>query len=331
MDGDVPSEVFSYLVHRYTIGPQSDYFKFLFSKNNSFSESLERKSKFEFPVGVGVNRQHFEDFLDFLYDTTATTAGTDALSELDTNKALGMLYFADYFGIERVRAKAKEFLRSRLEELSPSSSCFVEELSRIYAMTESLSEEELSDAIANRCLNVPIFFHNVWSHLQGLELQRTLLYRLCKEREKTKPMNKFWSVQIGNIGIRFPAIVDKELFSKATSKEIMPEIETVHSALVLMKEERRLGLDERDTDELTCLQQRCTDEIYNRMSSVSRISKYLTPKEVVKELRGLKPAVMESFVLRTMGCKEFSTEYAGFDVALERTVGALQTSYRAHT
>mmetsp|Transcript_7166 Transcript_7166/g.17462 ORF Transcript_7166/g.17462 Transcript_7166/m.17462 type:complete len:386 (+) Transcript_7166:130-1287(+) len=302
-DDEVPSEVFSYLVHRYTIGPQSDYFNFLFGKSNFFSESIDRKSKFEFSADVGVNHQHFEDFLDLLYDkTTITPAGTKAVSELNTNKAIGMLYFADYFGIELVRAEATDFLRSRIDvqSNSPPSSCSVEELSKIYTMTESLSVEELSDAISKRCLDVPILFHNIWSQFQNVELQRELLHRLCRERAKSKPMAKSWSVQIGNLSVRYPGVFNKELFLKATNQEIMPDIETLNSALVLMKEERRLGLDERGTDELTCLQQRCTDKIYNRMSVVSRVTKYLTPKEVVKELRALKPAVMESFVLRMM-------------------------------
>jgi hypothetical protein len=45
-DDDDYDEVFSYSVHRYTMGPQSLYFSFVFSGDNRFSESQG--------VGVGV-------------------------------------------------------------------------------------------------------------------------------------------------------------------------------------------------------------------------------------------------------------------------------------
>lgn len=299
-------ETISYLVHRYAIGPQSTYFNVAFDDNNGFSESRERRSTIQFPADREITRDHFEGLLDFVYDNN-----TIKRLELDPDKALAMLYLADYFGIETAREQVQAFLRSELN--SPTCSGLF--LAKLYGLAELLSMEELQDAIANtkfrqrlsikelhdaitndiRLDTMPLFFPSFWSGLQKPELKHECLHRMCRIRKKRCDKTTSWSALISCAIIDSPQVVDKDLFSKLTEKEIMPYVETLHAALIILKHEKFLGLDRRDWDWLTCLQQRCIKAIYNEMWEKQSIQLwrlvYSTPEEVLNDLRGLKPSV----------------------------------------
>ena len=93
----------------------------------------------------------------------------------------------------------------------------------------------------------------------------------------------------------------------------MPEIFTVNDALELFRHEHPLGLNEREVDELTCLQHRCTERLFERKKGAWRLLEFpqqlfrspvrfepSTPKETIKNVRGLKPAVIESLLMQAV-------------------------------
>ncbi len=300
-------ETISYLVHRYAIGPQSTYFNVAFDDNNGFSESRVRRSTIQLPADRDITRTHFEYFLDFMYDSS-----TIKKLELDPDKALAMLYLADYFGVQTAREQVQKFLQSELN--SPTCSGLF--LAKLYSLAEFLSLEELQDAIANtkfrqrlsikvlydaitndiRLDTMPLFFPSFWSGLKKPELKHECLHRMCRVRKKRRDKTSSWSALISCAIIDSPQVVDKDLFSELTEKEIMPYVETLHAALIILKHEKLLGLDRRDWDWLTCLQQRCTkaiyDELWERQSIQLWRLVYATPEEILDDLRRLKPSVV---------------------------------------
>ena len=290
-DHDDHDVVFSYLVHRYTVGPQCKYFAAVFRDSNGFSESQKKRSIIEFPVDEsGVNHQYFEDFLDFLYD-----ARSEKYLEFEPNKGLAMLYFADYFGIETVREQALEFLLHKIVSVDFSE---MKWLAKLYMLAESLSIEELQDAIAKKACNRLVLFSAFLRGLYTQECQREFVLRICLEYKKTDEMSHYLSSMIRAC----PDIFDNDLFSELTEKENMPKIDSQHVSLDLLQHEQLLGLDEKESDELTCLQRRCIDQLYDRKEGVWRFVLLSSPKRTLARLRGLKPAVIESLLLRTLEC-----------------------------
>jgi hypothetical protein len=304
-DNHGDEEVVSYRVHRYIMGLQSQYFNIVFRHDHAFSESHERRSAIEFPAHTGITRQHFEDFLDFLYDTR-----TNKKLELDSDKGLAMLYLADYFGLEKIREQALEFLRSQLT----SRTCSEAWLAKLYLLAEFLSIEELQDAIARiRSSFSMLYFpsYEWWSRLQRPELQREFLCRMCTERQKANDTTNPWSSIIAGAISAAPDSVDRDLFVKLTNKETMPVIETLHTSVILLQHECRLRLDDWESNELTCLQQRCTSVIHRELYGGDERIKlwrfvFATPEDVRTVLRGLKPSILRTIDQRHFAAVEGS-------------------------
>ena len=211
-------DVVSYLVHRFKIGPQSNYFKSIFREKNHFSEATKKMSTVEFPVGIPVLLQpsHFEHFLDFLY-TNIVPGGWDK------QEMLSLLYLADYFGVEDLRSQAVDRIRYNLAFETSH-----EWIANAYHLADSLSIEEFLFTIewVSRCNSD--YFTGVWGKLATIDLQRKFMHRLCQTKksdarnvtEEFFIRNLEWRTLVLHVLQSSPDVVDEELFSKITDKDI---------------------------------------------------------------------------------------------------------------
>lgn len=297
----------SYLVHRYRIGSQSEYFHSIFRDNDIFSERHERRSVIEFPADAPVNLHYgfFEHLLSYFYCDDARRKASTLNEDVD----LPMLYLADYFGVTNLRKKALKAIRSKLE---PKHSAPMEWVAKLYRLAEALSIEEFQDSIAMICHDDSSCFRGVWELLQTSDLKRKLLYHISRLRTKMPDKGTTWSPSVTYVIRSNPEIVDKDLFSELTDKDILRPIDlTLDDAIEYLKHEHRLGLDEREVDRLTCLQQRCTDVLYDRKSGNWEVSPSFTPDRILDSLLKLKPVIMKSLVLRAI---ERNNQYADSEV-----------------
>jgi hypothetical protein len=322
IDVKLEDNVFSYLVHRCFIGNQSSYFSSVFSDENRFSESQKKRSIIDLRESTVVNKENFEDLLDFLYDTRR-----EKELKLDQDKALCMLYFADYFGIKTALDQTLTFLQTQLEKSTLSGHW----LSQLYSLAEPLSLKNLQDTIAIKCHDRPTLFLDFWSCLcAGDVLHRKFLRRMCWHRKTGWLSRKHpWSTHLASIISNNLCIVDINLFPLLTEKNVMPDIETVESALILLKHEKFLGLDEKEMNELTCLQQRCTDRIYDKRKKVWRSENSISPKEIVERLRYLKPALMEILMVQSMECNSDRSEQGAAQNRFEQQTQLYRVRRRA--
>ena len=298
----------SYLVHRYRIGCQSEYFDSIFRDNSDiFSERHERRSVIEFPADAPVNLHYgfFEHLLSYFYCDDARRKASTLNEDVD----LPMLYLADYFGVKKLRKKALNAIRSKLQR---KHSVPMEWVAKLYRLAEALSIEEFQDSIAIMCHNDTSCFRGVWGLLQTSDLKHKLLYRICCLRKKIPDKGTTWSPSATYVIRSNPEIVDKDLFSKLTDKDILRPIDlSLDDAIEYLKHEYRLGLDERNVDRLTCLQQRCTDVLYDRKSGNWEVSPSFTPDRILNSLLKLKSAIIQSLLLRAI---ERNNQYADDEV-----------------
>ncbi len=289
-------EPVSYLVHRFKIGPQSNYFKSIFRDKNQFSEATSRISTIEFPVGIPMHLSpsHFEHFLDCLYSNARG-------GESDKEELLSLLYLADYFGVEELRSQAIDRIRYKLA-FEPSH----EWIANAYQLADSLSIEEFLFTIEWVCRCNLDYFTGVWGNLATIDLQRNLMDRLCQAK-KSDPRNVSkhflihyhkkleWQKLVLHVLKSSPNVVDEALFSKITDKDNFNLWSWgIENALAFLKHEQRLKLDEPENMKLTQLQEFCIEWLCDTPNTDG------DPEETVKTLNKLKPAIMQNLLFQLM-------------------------------
>jgi hypothetical protein len=175
----------------------------------------------------------------------------------------------------------------------------VDWLAKLYSLADKLSIEEFQVTIAKTCHDHHAVFGCVWKAMQTSDVKRKLLYRMCTFRKKSPEKNEKWHQCVTLIFQSNPEIIDDDLFSELTNKEVLGGLNGFDESIKYLQHEHRLRLDESELDKLTCLQQKCIDSVYD---SKNRRWKFWnsTPNEIMKILRQLKPAITESLLLRTM-------------------------------
>lgn len=122
----------SYLVHRFKLGPRSDYFQSVFNEKCNFAGSREHRCTIRFPVEmpIDVTFDHFERFLDYFY--------LDAPLEWNEGEFLSLLYLADYFCVNDLREHTLELVRYNIVR-----TCSCDWMAQAYQLAETLSIQEL--------------------------------------------------------------------------------------------------------------------------------------------------------------------------------------------
>ena len=295
-DGDNEVVYSYYSVHRFIIGWQSEYFKSIFRRldnDNGFAESHQKRSTIIFSKHTVVTRKHFETLLNYLYDTTGQTLA------LIPSNAVAMVYLADYFGIKSLKERVQTFIRWKIEIISTDRSHFdaSELLATFYRDAKSVAMGELQDAVVQVCAARPYVLSK---HYDLSKMSDIKFWYRGRRDLANHTMDRSWCTNVTDFIEIYSEFIDNEIFRALIEKESLPKIYTVEAALILLKEEHSRYLDGiNENDQLTCLQQRCTDALYDKENSRFRETA-LTPPHILEEVRKLNPAVMESLLLRAM-------------------------------
>ena len=294
-DGNEASDVVSYSVHRYQLGLQSEYFEGIFrdSDEGRFSESHQKCSTIKLPTPI-IKIQHFEYLLDYLYTSKF---------RLDSNNAIPMVYFGDYFGIIPLKERAQSFIRKIIATAhtcaseTDTSVSFSMILSMLYKDATIQTMEELQEAIVYVCACEPALMSKDTELSKIPDIQFwSLVSAAKKSHPQNKSSNKLWSINICNFIVLHSDIVDHKIFCKLTHKDSLPII-SANVALVLMEQQHQRVEDiegGRDT-ESKCLEQHCVDSLIDIETGVWKIK---NPHTLLEGRTGNIPrTVLESLLL----------------------------------
>ena len=305
----------SYLVHRYRLGFSSDYFQSIF-RASGFAESEKQRSIIKFPIDtpVSLTIRDFENLLNYFYLDNGETLKVD-----DPNDVFPLMYFADYFRIEKLRS---EWINCIFEHIMEDD--VLESWSaKLFVVAQYLQDEDIMNSIACACYNSHERFAGVWNSLDTSDAKRNLLHRMIKFRggdseqeEKFKNTQIFrfmdvqrdgwfaWHLIVTHAIESSPQTIDRDLFSMLTKDEIMtPLIKfSAEEKIVYLKHENLLGLDKvGDSSKLTYLQQLCVADICCETPN-------FTNRQIVEGLRGLNPLLTESILLHMIECNQNQTK-----------------------
>lgn len=315
-DDDDDVDEASYLVHRYRIGSKSTYFKAIFNDANAFfSESHQKRSLVVFPANAPVTLHDFEILLNYFY--IEENEREIAYELWSHSEAVALLYFADYFGIKKLRKQAVDFIEGDIQMVLERNVCmqqfdFVDilpSLFHVYALGEGIvSMESLRDDIARKCYTNYVFFSFFWQmHLRACDLRNKLLHHLCRlrktksleEKETPGDCERWHSNVVDKILLQKhnKVIINRDIFSKLTEKETMGDLNYEGSdriAIWYLQQEQRLGLDERSIG-LTRLQQRCVKSLCDEENREWKID----PKDALKratQLQRLRTPILRALL-----------------------------------
>ena len=157
----------SYLVHRFRLGEESNYFKRICGDNEtSFTESHENRSSIELPVF----QEDFELFLDYLY---AESKEKKSFIKEFPDSNLALLYLTDYFDLPEARDNITVNIILRI-----TSKASGEWLARVYVMAETLSIPEILFRMTQIFLTSDKFFCKVLDNLPTTDSKSRLLQHL---------------------------------------------------------------------------------------------------------------------------------------------------------
>ena len=288
----------SYSVHRIFLGSNSDYFKSIF-RVDGFSESHQKCSIIELPSPT-VTLKHFEILLNYFY--------TGEL-HLNFSNAVAIVYFGDYFGIMSLKTRARSFIGNSIADCSKSIGKASEELATYYQDASSLAIEDLQKIIVHECAGRPSTMSKdsvLLKFPNALQFWRLVWSARSNYPNETLLTIEEWSVSLAHFIELHCDNFDKKIFCEFTNIDCLPII-SAKAAITLMEQEQRLHLDEindtgGDGNKLTCLQQRCTEALYNKNTGEWQVSNDHTLLH--EKLRKLKSTIRESLLLRSMNPKK---------------------------
>lgn len=299
-DDDNASDVVSYSVHRYPLGLQSEYFDGIFrsSDEGGFSESHQKRSVIKLPTPF-VTIYHFEKLLDYLYTGKLV---------LESDNAVAMLYFGDYFGIGPLKELAQKFIGKSIAVATASACIFNPSttssklLAKYYQDASGLAMESLQEAIVYKCASQPTLMSKDTALSKIPDKQFWLsVFAAKKYQVQTELSNKLWSLNAVHFIELHSKIISPENFLELTQKDSLP-IVSAKAAIILMEQEQRLlcvheevenNIDEKH---LTCLQQRCIDSLVDNETGDWKVS---SPRTLLQgKLRNLNPFVLETLMLQ---------------------------------
>ena len=256
--------VISYLVHKYSLGLQSEYFESIFrcccnSANDDnvgggFSESYQKRSAIQLPASGVVTLDHFEILLDYLYTNKLV---------LDLNNAIAMVYFGDYFGINLLHDQAQSFIRESITSEINSTGTTAESLemkklllAAFYKDAKVLAMEELQEAIVYECAGNPRLImpkNDIAIYLVPMDGDKQFWCRVLDARKfhlPTERSSKLWSINVGHfIRLHYSNIVDRERFYELTCKNSLPSV-SAYVAIFLIEQEQQM-FAEAENEEIT--------------------------------------------------------------------------------
>ena len=293
----VTDVVVSYSAHRLRLELKSDYFKSIF-RMDGFYESHQNSSTIELP-SPAVTLKHFETLLDYFY--------TGKLA-LDSSNAVAMVYFGDYFGMNSLKARARTFIEKSIADSSTSNPNKASEmLAAYYQDAESIALEDVQKAIVATCAGRPTVLSKDTALSKmpyALQFWRLVWSARTKHSNESVSTTKEWSVNLAHfIELHFN-IIDEEIFCEFTKIDSLL-IVSPEAAVILMEQEQRLctsEINDSDGGDLTCLQQRCTEALYDRKTGEWQVSNDNALMQ--GKLRNLSPTVLESLLLRAMESKK---------------------------
>jgi hypothetical protein len=294
-------KVITYSVHKSILGPNSVYFKNSFSKKNGLKESRENSGTIELPSPNIITIQHFETLLDYFY--------TENL-KLDNSNAVAMVYFGDYFGMEKLLERAQDFIRkSILQETAKSK-----ELAAYYQDAKLLVMEDLHHCVELVCAGRPEVMkkNTALSMMPDISFWCSVWAARKKLPDQTRSDTIDWSENLADFIEHHRDIVDIETFKTLTHIDSLPVI-SPDAAVTLMEKEQELCPGENDNkNTLSCLQKRCLEALFDRDTGIWQVSKRDSDslQELQKRLKQLPPTVFLSLVERAM-------EYKGILTSIE--------------
>jgi hypothetical protein len=287
--------VITYSVHRNILELNSDYFKSIFGE--AFKESNNKRNTIELPASV-VTLQHLESLLDYCYTGTLV---------LDNNNAVAMVYFADYLQIKELLNQTQIFIRKSIRKASSGK------ISVYYRDAKSLQMEDLQKAIEHICAQRPSVMKENRKLSKIPDLQFWCSVWEARKHYKNESMS--YTMQWGENAVNFirqhRAIIDMKTFRSLTHIDSLPII-SPDAAVSLMEQEQELKLDgstEANHDTLTCLQKRCTEALYDRITGNWQVSKN---GDLLKRLKKLPSAVLDTILSWTM---EYTRIPTGIEVS----------------
>jgi len=120
-----------------------------------------------------------------------------------------------------------------------------------------------------------------------------------KYHSQSELSNKLWSMNVAQaVELHFD-IFDIISFCELTQKDSLPVI-SAKAAVILLEQEQRLRLNETANEELdlTCLQKRCIDALFDDENGYWKVE---NPRTLLQDkLKNVPRCVLESLILRTM-------------------------------
>ena len=287
MDGSIQvttdTIITSYLVHRCVVVLKSEYF------NRLFLETHEKGYTIELPAPITLD--HFETLLDYFY-----WGGI----ELNFSNAIPIFYLSNHLQMQQLSDHAMDHISKRIGK------CTGEKLFACNETASKLQIEKLKNAIAHVCAQRPDLMG------EGTRLTKTpnneFWYDVWEARNHYKDQlagefSKQWSENLANyMDQHHGSIVDHKKFYSLTNTNSLPNISPV-AAISLMEQEQKIcPKDARDVDDLTCLQRRSIDSLYDKKTGLWNISnKNPELRQMLRRrLKSLPSAVLCSLLEQTM-------------------------------
>eukprot|EP00537_Pseudo-nitzschia_pungens_P013767 CAMPEP_0172388596 /NCGR_PEP_ID=MMETSP1061-20121228/5668_1 /TAXON_ID=37318 /ORGANISM="Pseudo-nitzschia pungens, Strain cf. pungens" /LENGTH=409 /DNA_ID=CAMNT_0013118531 /DNA_START=1359 /DNA_END=2585 /DNA_ORIENTATION=+ len=257
--------VVSYSVHRCVLGMQSGYFRSVFASDSA--EAQTRTTTICWPCAA-ISQRNFEQLLDFLY--------TGNLPK-DVFANVAMAYLGNFFQINvfnMVARNLRKFLERRRSNRKDGKikaalmvyadyldlNEVVESIQRFYSGYPSL-------AVARSAAKFPYefgvsFWNCVWNARENIP-----------DEENT--VVETWSEHLA-LFLKRKAnrdVVELDVFHRLTRADFLPVISPVVAIDFMELEQHVLrSVTDCDGSELTCLQQRCTEALYDRKRGAWRLS-----------------------------------------------------------
>ncbi|VEU40645.1 unnamed protein product [Pseudo-nitzschia multistriata] len=297
-DGAETSSERVYVVHRIVLGMQSDYFRTIFA--TSFVEAQTRTTTIVLPSPV-VTHLHFENLLDFLY-------GRGLI--LNDFNAVSMVYLGDYFQVKKVKEESQAFIGLSMDD--DPSSWFQDdsghhksqELTRIYQDAKSLHMSDLQQSVLQTCARHPeVMANNIeLSNVPVVEFWKLVWDARKNYPDQTVASLKKWSESAAHFIGTHQDSIDRDLFCKLIVADSLPVISPDAAATLMEQEQFFLSAEDRNDEELTCLQERCTNALYNSRTGAWQLAQKdpIILMNLYKQLSKLPLIVMKTIILKTM-------------------------------
>jgi hypothetical protein len=285
-------KVITYSVHKSMLGPKSVYFKNSFSKKNGLKESRENSGTIELPSPNIITIQHFETLLDYFY--------TESL-KLENSNAVAIVYFGDYFGIEKLLERAQDFIRMSIQTAKSK------ELAAYYQDAKLLVMEDLQHCVELVCAGRPEVMkkNTALSMMPDISFWCSVWAARKKLPDQTLSDTIDWSENLADFIEHHRDIVDIETFKTLTHIDSLPVISPDAAVTLMEKEQELCPGEDHNKNTLSCLQKRCTEALFDRDTGIWQVSKRDSDslQELQKRLKQLPPTVFLSLVERAMEYK----------------------------